>query len=208
MGPQSEAEGEIASPDFLFDLWHKDHKLFCESCLAVLMKHGLNHFRVLSRMRLEMRTWKISRTQSSLLFQVRNGHIYILHVWDTGTPPAGHRPSRPIKHDDHQHAATALSAPTRSVSDVVTSLLQLWAKEKIESRLEPKWPRRCVSVRVCVVCGVWFVCEWCVCVFQFFTITAWSRYWLRSTPVVSWIVTVSVLHGVRDVFSQAHVHST
>ena len=37
---------------------------------------------------------------------------------------------------------------------------------------------------------------------------AWSRYRLKSTPVVPWIVTASVLHGVRDVFSQAHVHST
>ena len=30
-------------------------------------------------------------------------------------------------------------------------------------------------------------------------IFAWSQYWLKSTPVVPWIVTVSVLHGVRDV---------
>ena len=28
---------------------------------------------------------------------------------------------------------------------------------------------------------------------------AWSRYLFKSTPVVPWIVTVSVLHGVRDV---------
>ena len=28
---------------------------------------------------------------------------------------------------------------------------------------------------------------------------AWSRYRLRSTPVVPWIVTISALHGVRDV---------
>ena len=28
---------------------------------------------------------------------------------------------------------------------------------------------------------------------------AWSRYWLRSTLVLPWIVTVSVLHGVWDV---------
>ena len=39
---------------------------------------------------------------------------------------------------------------------------------------------------------------------QRFRISAWSRYWLTSTPVVPWTVTVSVLHGVRTSCFRAH----
>ena len=105
---------------------------------------------------------------------------------------------------DESQASATLGSDSGSVSVVDSSATSYPAGTTWSTR-EPKTdqePRPAAAIRSCRLCfgsNVHHPCKLRRLATKRFRYHAWSRSRLRSTLVVPWIVTVSVLYGVRDV---------